>query len=67
MRKILGIAMPVLLVLTVVTGIAESHVPHDGPPEAHIFIAVLFITSMCAHVWLNRKALIKYYNSPGKD
>jgi hypothetical protein len=64
MRKILGIAMPVLLILTIVSGIAESQEFHEGrPPEAHIFIAILFIVVICIHAWLNRKALIKYYKS----
>jgi len=62
MRKIIGIAMPILLILVVVTGIAESQDFHAGrSPVAHIFIAVLFIVAMCVHAWLNRKALIKYF------
>jgi hypothetical protein len=66
MRKVLGIAMPVLLILTIVTGIVESQEFHAGrPPQAHIFVAILFIVVMCIHAWLNRKALIKYYKSPG--
>jgi len=68
MRKFICIAMPVLLILVIVTGIAESHEFHAGrPPVAHIFIAILFILSMCIHALLNRKALIKYYSGPKKD
>jgi hypothetical protein len=68
MRKFICIAMPVLLILVVVTGIAESQGFHAGrPPEAHIFIAILFILSMCVHAWLNRKALIRYYTDSKKN
>lgn len=68
MRKFIGITMPILFILVLVTGIVESQEFHAGrPPEAHIFIAVLFIAMMCIHVWLNRKALIKYYTGPKKD
>ncbi|MFA5064201.1 MAG: hypothetical protein WC566_01870 [Dehalococcoidia bacterium] len=67
MRKFIGIAMPVLLILVVVTGIVESQEFHAGrPPEAHIFMAVLFIVVMCIHAWLNRKALIRYYSGSKK-
>jgi len=67
MRKFIGIAMPLLLILVVVSGIAESQEFHEGrPPVAHIFIAVLFILVMCIHAWLNRKALIRYYTGPKK-
>jgi len=66
MKKILGIAMPVLLLLTILSGIGESRPTHPGTPVLHIFIAVLFIIAMCTHAWLNRKALIKYYRSTGK-
>jgi len=62
MRKFIGITMPILFVLVVVTGIVESQEFHAGrPPVGHIFIAVLFILVMCIHVWMNRKALVKYY------
>ncbi len=64
MRKFICISMPILLILVVVTGIAESQEFHAGrPPVAHIFIAVLFILAMCIHAWLNRKALVKYLKS----
>jgi len=67
MRKFICIAMPILLILVVVTGIVESQEFHAGrPPVAHIFIAILFILSMCIHALLNRKALIKYYKGAGK-
>jgi hypothetical protein len=67
MRKFICIAMPVLLILVIVTGIVESQDFHAGrPPVAHIFLAVLFIMVTLIHAWLNRKALIKYYSGPKK-
>ncbi len=68
MRKIICIAMPVLLILVIVTGIAESQDFHAGRlPEAHIFVAILFIVVTLIHAWMNRKALIKYYSGLKKD
>jgi hypothetical protein len=67
MRKFICIAMPVLLILVIVTGIVESQDFHAGrPPEAHIFLAVLFIMVTLIHAWLNKKALLKYYTGPKK-
>ncbi len=67
MRKITCIAMLVLFILVIVSGIVESQDFHEGrPPEAHIFLAILFIVATCIHAWLNRKALMKYFTGPKK-
>jgi heme A synthase len=66
MRRILGISMPLLLVLVIVTGIAEARPSHAGLPVAHILISALFVITLCLHVWLNRKAFIKCYSIPKK-
>jgi len=60
MRRIIGIAMPVLMIFSIVTGTAESQASHTGDPVLHIVIVILFAVAVCAHAWLNRKALIKY-------
>ena len=61
MRRGVGIAMMLLILLSVVTGIGESRPAHLGPPVAHIFAAVLLLVTVCLHVWLNRKAFIRYF------
>jgi hypothetical protein len=66
MRRVLGIIMPLLMVLVIVTGIAEARPSHTGLPAAHIFVTVLFIISLGLHIGLNRKAFLRYYSSPKK-
>jgi hypothetical protein len=67
MRKFLTVGMLVLFILTIITGIGESSPQHTGPAVAHIMVVVLFILSVLAHAWLNRKALRRYFISTGKQ
>jgi hypothetical protein len=67
MRRTISIAVPVLMLLSIITGIAESRPSHTGNPVLHIVIVILFIAAACAHAWLNRKALAKYLFGPNKD
>jgi hypothetical protein len=61
-RKFLATAMPILMILCILTGIVESMPFHWGrPPELHIFVAMLFIATACVHAGLNRNAFIKYF------
>ncbi|MDD5312219.1 MAG: hypothetical protein PHO26_04205 [Dehalococcoidia bacterium] len=60
MRRIISIAMPLLMILSIVTGIAESQPSHTGKPVLHIAIVILFAVAACAHAWVNRKVLAKY-------
>jgi hypothetical protein len=53
--------MPLLALLSILSGIAESHPWHSGPPVMHIIIAVAFNISLIIHGWLNRRGIIKYY------
>jgi len=67
MRKFLGIAIFLLLVLCISAGIAESMPFHSGRPAVlHISIAVLFIIAVSIHIWLNRKAFIRYFKGANK-
>jgi hypothetical protein len=65
-RKFLSIAMPLLLAIRILTGIIESQPRHAGVPGFHIFIAALFIICVCIHIWLNRKAYVKYFSNSQK-
>jgi hypothetical protein len=60
MRRIIVLAMFVLMILCIITGIVESRTSHTGTPAAHILMAVLFIIVVGIHIWLNRKAVAKY-------
>jgi|WetSurMetagenome_2_1015567.scaffolds.fasta_scaffold351339_2 hypothetical protein len=66
MRKTLIIIMAVTFILTIITGIAESNPAHGGPAVAHIIITIIFIASVLTHLWLNRKACLKYFSSAKK-
>jgi hypothetical protein len=61
-RKFFSITMPLLLIICIFSGIIESQPWHPGAPGFHIFIAVLFIICLCIHIWLNRKAYVKYFS-----
>ncbi len=56
MRRIVGIGLPVLVLLSLITGIVESH--SDG--HAHIFISVLMVIFSGIHTGLNWKAFTRY-------
>jgi hypothetical protein len=71
MRKVIGISMVVLFLLTVITGMAElgslagpnSLQDHGGP---HIIISILFTVSTLTHIVLNRKPFVRYFMSTVK-
>jgi hypothetical protein len=59
MRRFICIAMAVLFLATIFSGIAESQI-HPGSAGHHIFITLLFISITLVHLALNRKALLHY-------
>jgi hypothetical protein len=59
MRRFIGIAILVLFLATIFTGIAESHI-HPGNSGHHIVLSILFIAAILIHVALNRKAFARY-------
>jgi hypothetical protein len=59
--------MPILMVICIFSGIVESQPWHHGVPGFHIFIAALCIISVCIHIWLNRKAYVKYFSSSNQN
>ena len=65
MRRVVCIATAVLFLLTVITGIAESHV-HPGNTGVHVVMAILFIASTLAHVVVNRKPFARYLMGSAK-
>jgi hypothetical protein len=65
MRKAVCITMIVLFLVTIFSGIAESHV-HPGESGMHTFLAILFIASTLAHLAVNRKALVRYFSGQTK-
>ncbi len=62
MRKGICLAMGILFVATVVSGIAESHV-HPGKSGLHTVMALLFVAVALIHIMLNRKAISRYLHS----
>jgi hypothetical protein len=63
MRRTVCIAIVILFPITVISGIAESHI-HPGKSGVHTFFAILFILSTLAHVAISRKSLIKHFTGP---
>lgn len=61
MRKNISIAMVLAFVVAMLTGIAEASPNHSGLPAAHIIIVSLFTAVLCIHLFLNRKALSRYF------
>ncbi len=62
MRKAICILSAILFILTMITGIAEASPQHAGSPVAHIFIVILFTATILAHIWINRKAVARYFS-----
>jgi hypothetical protein len=60
MRRGVCLAMGILFVVTVVSGIAELHV-HPGQSGLHTVAAVLLVTITLIHVIINRKAISRYF------
>ncbi len=65
MRRIIGITMAVTGILTIITGIGELAVHPASIPYHHIIISVLFVASAGIHIWLNRKAVGRYFGGLG--
>ena len=65
MRRVVGIAMAILFLATIVTGIAEGHV-HPGNSGSHIVVAILFIASTITHIVINRKAFVRYLSTSNR-
>jgi hypothetical protein len=61
MRKAVGILMMVFFLLTVITGLAESHI-HPGRSGSHTMIAIILIVSTLVHILINRKAISRYFS-----
>ena len=60
MRRFLALAMMFSGLLTIIGGIAEASPRHGGQPVFHITTAIIFIVLSLWHIWLNRKAVLKY-------
>jgi len=59
MRRILFFLSLIFLVLTVVAGVAEAGEGEDGG-RLHVVAAVIFIVLCAVHLWINRKAVVRY-------
>jgi hypothetical protein len=60
MRRMTVLIMSCTLPLSIIAGIAELSPQHIGPPVLHILIAAVFTLSCLVHIWVNRKAMLKY-------
>jgi hypothetical protein len=58
-RKGICLIMGILFLVTIISGIAESHV-HPGNSGLHTVVAVLFVISIIIHVAINRKSFSRY-------
>jgi len=58
MRSGVTIAMSLLGIWTILTGII-------GSPAHHILAALAFIVVLCIHVWLNRKSFLQRFKGLG--
>jgi hypothetical protein len=65
MKRIINPIMFLLFLVAIATGIGESSSAHVGRPVAHITIIVLLVLTIGVHIWLNRKAVIKYLGLAG--
>jgi hypothetical protein len=65
MRSGVTIAMFLLGIWTIMTGIIELTPLSVGGPDHHIFAASAFIVVLCIHVWLNRKAFLQRFKALG--
>jgi hypothetical protein len=59
-RKGICLIMGILFLVTIISGIVESHV-HPGNSGLHTVVAVLFIASIVIHVAINRKSFTRYF------
>ena len=60
MRRVIVLLMLFTGLLTVIIGIAELSPRHHGLPVHHIVVASTFATLCLIHIFLNRKAIVKY-------
>ncbi len=60
MRRFLVLSMMISGLLTIIGGIAEASPRHGGQPVFHIAMAIIFIVLSLCHIWLNRRAVVKY-------
>ena len=64
MRKSVSIALGLLAILTLVTGVAAlpsgSAGGDAGSSGLHILISFLFVIVSAVHIWLNRQPIKKY-------
>jgi hypothetical protein len=64
-RRTICIIMAISFLLTVITGLAESHV-HPDRSGIHTVFAILFIVSTLTHVVINRKSLARHLSGPAR-
>jgi hypothetical protein len=60
MRRIIVYLLIITGLLTIIVGIVEAQAWHRGPAVSHIVIASIFIFLCLFHIWLNRRAVIRY-------
>jgi Na+/melibiose symporter-like transporter len=66
MRSGVTIAMVLLGIWTILTGITIEETPRAiGSPAHHIFAASAFVVVLCIHVWLNKKAFLQRFKGLG--
>jgi hypothetical protein len=63
MRRTLFFLMLITFLPTITSGIVETGHRRGGQPELHIVSAVIFIVLCLVHIWLNRKAIVRYLGS----
>ena len=63
MRKGITIAMTLLCIWMISTGLTALASPRIDAPAHHVVAAVLFLIALAIHVWLNRKPLLHYFKN----
>ena len=61
MRRIAVILMLVSGLVAVISGIVEAIPRHSDRPLFHIFVSAIFVILCIIHIFLNRRAISKYF------
>ena len=64
-----GMAIGIVLMSTIVflSGIRQLFAPFDTIFDwSHVIPSFILVGLICIHLWLNRKALVRYFTRPGK-
>ncbi len=67
MRKLTTILMMCFMVISFITGIAESSASHTGPARAHLAFTIMFVIVILFHIGMNHKAIRRYFRGAIKN